>query len=67
MAKKKNSSTCSYGILFFLYLIITSDIFGEIVLSNFPNAVSGRSVTTTGAIISGIILILTYILIINYI
>jgi hypothetical protein len=65
--KKECAGTkCSYGILFLLYLIITSDTFAEVVLNPFPGAVEGRSVTTVGAIISAIILILCHILIMTY-
>lgn len=61
------SSKCSYGVLLLLYLIITSDTFSEVVLSPFPGAMDGRNVTTVGAIISGIILVLCHILIMTYI
>ena len=61
-----NFNTCGYGILAFLFLIITSDVFGEIVLSTIPGAVEGRTVTTLGAIISAIILIIAHMLIMNY-
>jgi hypothetical protein len=64
--KECPSSKCSYSVLFLLYLIITSDTFAEVVLSPFPGAVEGRSVTTVGAIISGIILVLCHILIMTY-
>ena len=58
---------CSYGVLFLLFLIITSDTFAEVVLSPCPGAVDGRSVTTVGAVVGGIILIICHILIMTYI
>ena len=64
--KKGVSTLCSYGILFFLFMVVTSDTFSETVLSAIPGTVVGREVTTTGAIVSGIILILAHILIITY-
>lgn len=61
-----NTSACSYGVLAFLYLVISSDVFADVVLSALPGAVEGRSVTTLGAIMSAIILILAHLLIITY-
>jgi hypothetical protein len=60
-------SSCSYGILAFLFLIVTSDVFADNILSAIPGAIENRSVTTFGSIVAAIILILLHILIMNYI
>lgn len=65
--KNNGMTTCSYGILAFLFLIVTSDVFADNILSAIPNAVENRSVTTFGSIVAAIILILLHILIMNYI
>ncbi len=64
-AQENNSSRCSYGILIFLYIMISSDIFAETILSSIPGAVDGRSITTIGVIISAIVLVLAHIFIMN--
>jgi hypothetical protein len=55
----------SYGVLAILFLIVTSDIFQENILSCFGSALNGREITLMGAIISAIILIIAHILIIH--
>ena len=55
----------SYGILAILYLLITSDIFTENILSIISGTIDGREVTCKGAIISAIILVIAHILIMH--
>ena len=64
--KNTGMTTCSYGILAFLFLIVTSDVFSDNILSAVPGAIENRSVTTFGSIVAAIILILLHILIMNY-
>lgn len=53
----------SYGVLAVLFMIVTSDVFQENVLSCFSSAMDGSIVTTTGMLITAIVLIIAHILI----
>uniref|UniRef100_A0A6C0LJQ4 Uncharacterized protein n=1 Tax=viral metagenome TaxID=1070528 RepID=A0A6C0LJQ4_9ZZZZ len=63
--KNKGFSFKSYALLLLLFMLVTSDIFNETVLSCVPSATEGRDATMTGAIISGIILCIAHAVIIN--
>lgn len=63
--EKKGIDFKGYAILGLLFLIITSDVFQDNVLANFNGALDGRAITTTGAIISAICLIIAHILLIH--
>lgn len=52
-----------YGLLFIIFILITSDIFIDRILSRFKGAVSGTEATSYGTIIQGIMLVLFYMII----
>lgn len=56
----------SCGILFILYIIINSDVFVDNVLSTFGGTVNGRDITTFGAILQALTLILFYAVLTQY-
>ena len=55
----------SYGIFAILFLIVTSDVFQENILSNFESAMDGRNVTTTGMLITVLMLLFAHMLIMH--
>jgi len=52
-----------YGLLFIIFILITSDIFLDRILSRFKGAVSGTEATSYGTVIQGIMLVLFYMII----
>ena len=62
---KKDIDFKGYALLGILFIIITSDVFQDNVLAKFNGAVDGRMITTTGAIISAICLIIAHIILVH--
>lgn len=58
-----NINFTSYGIFAILFMIMTSDVFQENILSHFSSAMDGRVLTTTGMLITILSLIVAHILI----
>jgi len=52
-----------YGLLFIIFILITSDVFIDRILSKFSGAVSGTDATSYGTVIQGIMLVLFYMII----
>lgn len=48
--------------LIFMFLIVSSDVFVNRILSNFSGAVDGRNATNTGAFIQAMFLAISYII-----
>ena len=48
--------------LFFIFLIVVSDVFTNSIISQFGSAVEGRDPTSWGVVLQGIFLVLGYIL-----
>lgn len=46
-----------FVILFFIYILISSDVFVRYVLAKCPDAVEGNTPTTTGRIVQGGVLV----------
>lgn len=53
-------------ILFILYMIINSDVFTDNILSTFGGTVDGRDITTFGAMLQALTLILFYAVLTQY-
>jgi hypothetical protein len=49
------------GVLFIVFLFVTSDVFLHSVVGNFDGAVDGRSATSWGTVVQGIFLVLFYV------
>lgn len=63
MVEENTINWKSYGIFAILFMIATSDVFQENILSNFSSAVDGREPTIIGMLITVIMLITAHVLI----
>ena len=65
--KNKGFSFKSYALLLLLFMLVTSDIFVETVLSCVPGSTEARETTFQGAIVSGIILCIAHAIVLSHI
>jgi hypothetical protein len=49
--------------LFFIFIVLSSDVFIDRMLANNPSYVEGRHVTSSGAVAQGMLLSICYIII----
>lgn len=59
----KNCRWKSYFMLFFIFLILTCDIFNDRCLSQFNGAVDGCDPTTYGSVLQGIFLVIFFVIV----
>ena len=69
-AAGKKGATPGFGLknaaaLFFLFLLVVSDVFTNSVLAGFRGAVAGRCPTPFGAALQGVFLVLFYVVAIH--
>lgn len=64
---KKVPSLGNLGLLFCCFMMVSSDVFNNNILSIFDGAMTGRDLTFYGAIIQGISLIFIYAVLCMYV